>query len=139
MTVYATTAELQNYLGSDEYVRIADRDGSGAVDADAVTLALSDASSVADSYCARWLPIDSVPSALRRAVMAIAVYSLAGNTQTDDQRRRYEDAIRWLRDVADGKASLGIPPASTATSSAGTIAYDTGERVMTRTALGRIL
>jgi phage gp36-like protein len=138
VTVYATTTELTNYLGEDEYLRVADRDGSGVVDSDAVTLALSDASSIADSYLTRWLPITDIPSALRRAVMAIAVYSLAGNTQTDDQRRRYEDAIAWLRDVASARASLGIPPADVS-SSAGSIAYSTGTRVMTRTALGRVL
>lgn len=135
MAVYATATELSDYLGEDEYVRVADRDGSGIADADAVTQALSDASSEADSYIARWLPLSDVPSVLRRHVCAIATYSLAGNTQTDDQRRRYEDAIRWLTAVAAGKASLGIPPAETATSSAGAVAYSTQTRVMTRTTL----
>lgn len=138
MTAYATSAELQDYLGEDEFLRVADRDASGAVDADAVTLALEDASSLADSYIARWLPIDSAPPALRRHVMAIATYSLAGNTQTDDQRRRYEDAIQWLRDVASGKASLGIPPSET-TVSAGSVSYSTQTRVLTRSTMRGVL
>lgn len=138
MTAYATSAELQDYLGEDDFLRVADRDGSGAVDADAVTQALDEASSLADSYLARWLPIASVPPVLRRHVMAIAAYSLAGNLQTDDQRRRYEDAIKWLRDVADGKASLGIPPSSDTVSS-GSVYYETNARVMTRSTLRGVL
>lgn len=138
MTAYATATELRDYLGEDDYLRVADRDGTGDADTEAVTSALDEASSLADSYIARWLPIASVPPALRRHVMAIATYSLAGNIQTDDQRRRYEDAIQWLRDVASGKASLGIPPSET-TVSAGSVTYATETRVLTRSTLRGVL
>lgn len=107
---YATRQNLIDLLGEDEYLAVADRDGSGVADTEAVDQSLANAESMVDSYIARFLPLSEVPDVLVRHVMWIAVYDLAGNRQTEDQRRRYEDAVRWLKDVANGTASLGIPP-----------------------------
>ena len=138
--VYATQAELTDYLGLADLIAISDRDLSGEVDADAISAALADASSTADSYLAPWLPLAAVPLVLRRHTMAIATYSLANNAQTDDHRRRYEDAIAWLRDVAKGVVSLGIPPAEEDPSSAvGVVSYHTAARKLSRETLGGLL
>lgn len=137
--VYATQAELTDYVGLSELISISDRDRSGEVDVAAIESALADASSTVDSYIAPWLPLASVPLVLRRHTMAIATYSLANNAQTDDQRRRYEDAVQWLRDVAKGIISLGIPPATEAPSTASVPTYHTATRVMTRTTMGGLL
>lgn len=107
---YATAAQLEEHLGSDRYLNLADRDRDGAADAAAVDAILSRASSVADSYIARWLPIPTpYPEVLADAVIQIATYYLAGNAATDNERALYEDALRWLRDVAANKALLGTP------------------------------
>lgn len=136
---YATLQNLIDLLGEDELLRVADRDGDGEVDEDAVTQALADASSEADSYIARFLPLSEVPEVLVRHVMWIAVYDLAGNRQTDDQRRRYEDAVRWLKDIAKGTASLGIPP-NAADPVPGTILTSfPNPRALTRTLMRGIL
>lgn len=137
--VYATQAELTDYVGLSELIAISDRDRSGEVDVAAIESALADASSTVDSYIAPWLPLASVPLVLRRHTMAIATYSLANNAQTDDQRRRYEDAIQWLRDVARNVISLGIPPATETPSTASVPTYHTATRVMTRTTMGGLL
>lgn len=112
--IYATTADLESYLGTEAYTRLCDRDDSGAVDTSDVEDALDRASSLADSYIAKWIPAliaaAAVPTLLTQHVLYIAVYLLAGDDFTEDQRRRYEDALRWLREVQAGKASLGIPP-----------------------------
>lgn len=112
--IYATTAQLESYLGTEAYERLCDRDDSGAVDTADVEDALANASSLADSYIAKWIPsliaAAATPSALTQHVLYIAVYLLAGDNSTDEQRKRYEDALKWLRDVQRGDASLGIPP-----------------------------
>ena len=137
--VYATVADVTTAIGESDLLAISDRDGSGEVDADSVEAALAEASSTADSYMAPWLPLADTPAVLRRHVVAIAVYSLAGNAETDDQRRRYEDAIAWLRDVAKGVVSLGIPPAAEAPSTSSVPTYHTAARVMTRETLRGLL
>lgn len=109
---YATATDLSSAIGTPEYLAIADRDRDGAVagaDLAAVTAALEDASATADSYLGRYLPISTVPAALRKAVIRLAVYDLAGNHATDEQRRKHEDALTWLRDIGAGKAKLSQP------------------------------
>ncbi len=106
---YATAAELSDHLGVDRYTDLADRDQDGSVDSAAVAQALTSASSIADSYVTRYLPIATAPRMLVDAVLEIAVYKLAGNRATTDERQRYEDAIAWLKDVAAKRASLPLP------------------------------
>lgn len=106
---YATPTDLENHVGADEYQVLADRDRSGSVDVEAVDKAIEDASSFADSLIYKYLPVTIVPAALRRAVCDLAVHDLAGSGVTEEQRRRRDDAERWLTLVASGKAALKPP------------------------------
>lgn len=112
--IYATTADLDAYLGAEAYLRLCDRDASGAVDTSDIEDALDRASSLADSYIAKWIPAliaaAAVPRLLVQHVCDIAVYLLAGQRATETMRTRYEDALRWLREVQAGKATLDVPP-----------------------------
>ncbi len=134
--IYATTADLESYLGTEAYLRLCDRDDSGAVDTSDIEDALDRASSLADSYIAKWIPAliaaAAVPRLLVQHVCDIAVYLLAGNKATDKQRVRYEDALRWLREVQSGKASLGIPPIETDPDLGGVMVVSSQPRVMRR-------
>lgn len=135
--VYATAAQLETHLGESAYLVIADRDGDGLADADAVASSLEQASSVADSYLARYLPIPEAPKALVRAVLDIAVHELAGDRETDIQRKRYEDAIAWLRDVSKGAATIGLP--IDAPTGAGPVLTAAPTRELTRESLRGVL
>lgn len=127
---YASTAELENALGAERYAAITDRDGDDVVDTAGVEDALEGASSMIDSYIARWLPLSTVPPSIRRACIDIAVHDLAGEHATDQERKRFEDAMRWLRDLARGDASLtGVTPPSSVNP---TIIVDAPEAVMRR-------
>jgi phage gp36-like protein len=112
--IYATPADLESYLGTEAYERLCDRDDSGAVDVADVEENLANASSLADSYIAKWIPeliaAAATPHALKQHVMNLAVYLIAGDNATEDMRKRYEDALKWLLQVSRGDASLGIPP-----------------------------
>lgn len=106
---YADAAQLEEHLGADRYVDLADRDRSGTVDEEAVDQALAKASSLVDSYITRYLPIAEPPDVVVDAVLEVATYKLAGNRATQDERQRYEDAIAWLTRVGARKANLALP------------------------------
>lgn len=118
MSVYATAADLTRLAIPAEAL-----EGITVEDQDA---ALSAASSVADGYLASryTLPLTSWGDDLRRAVCLIAAYDLMTrrgyNPEGGDEqlRLRYEDAIRWLERVADGKVTPPAEDSSTAGTSA---------------------
>ena len=109
---YATVAELQEGWGEDVLLQLTDRDRDGAADPGVAETALDDASAEMDGYLGRHyqLPLpDEQRRPLRRIAIDIAVYRLStdGAAMTKDRRRRYEDALRFLRGVADGRIRLG--------------------------------
>lgn len=135
---YATAQDMRELIGERAFLEAADRDQDGSADLDAVASALEKASSVADSYIARWLPLQvAPPEALKDAVIRIAHYQLTGETGNEETRRRYDDAIGWLRDVAAGRASLGIPPREEAW--AGDVEMHASPRRFSRCSLGGVL
>ena len=54
------------------------------------------------------LPLPNVPSNLKRMACDIARYRLYFEQPTEEVRKRYEDAIAFLKRVADNKAHLQI-------------------------------
>jgi len=128
--VYATAADMEALLGTATYLQAADRDGNGTADADAVTSALEAASSLADTYIAAYLPLATVPTALRNAVIRIAHYDLLGAGGTEEPRKRRDDALAWLDKVATGIATLIVDPA--APESAGAPRMRSSRRLFTR-------
>ena len=82
--------------------------------------ALDAASRLADSYLARRyrLPLVSWGDDLKRAVALIAAYDLiavrgfAPEGADEHLRLRYEDAIRWLEQVAKGEAEAQVEEAA---------------------------
>jgi phage gp36-like protein len=134
--IYATTADLESYLGTEAYLRLCDRDDSGAVDTSDIEEALDRASSLADSYIAKWIPAlqaaAAVPRLLVQHVCDIAVYLLAGNKATKSMRTRYEDALKWLQSVADGDVTLVVPPLEPDVDLGGVMVVSSQPRVMRR-------
>jgi phage gp36-like protein len=115
MTAYATQDDIVALYGADALF-VADRDGNGVADTTAVSRALSHAASEIDSYLAvRYpLPLAAVPDVLVARTVDIALYRLAlsRDVQSDEHRKRYEDALAWLKLVARGDVALiGTGPA----------------------------
>jgi phage gp36-like protein len=108
---YATASDLPTAYGPDEVVLSSDRDGDTVEDTGAVARALSDASGEMDLYLAvkYELPLAlPYPGALRRICVDIALYRLSYRSaeRTVEKRKRYEDAIRQLEAIAEGKLGL---------------------------------
>lgn len=108
---YATQTEAITLYGETYILTSVDRDKDGSPDATAFSSALDKASNVVDSYLGvRFdVPISPVPEVLKQYTVDIAVYySSPDLALTKEKRRRYEDAIAWLKLVAKGQASLGL-------------------------------
>lgn len=109
---YASANDIITRYGEDFLYTIADRDNDDTLDTSAVESALSDASGMMDSHLSiRYtLPLTEYPDLLKRLCTDIAVYWLSedGGGATDEKRKRYEDAIKWLERIASGKAELDI-------------------------------
>jgi len=111
---YATIEEFEEVFGHKEAVDTSAIDNPVALSADPIRLstALVDATNEIDSYLATKYDVTALrtspPRVLKRYCCDIARYYLLTNRSPELYRQRYEDAIRWLRDVAAGKIDLGL-------------------------------
>lgn len=85
-----------------------------------LTTAIADAGHQIDSYLApRYpLPLETAmieASNLGQVCADIARYNLMDEQATDEVERRYDRRITWLRDVSQGRASLGAVDTGVAT------------------------
>ncbi len=121
---YASPADIAAQYGAEALLLLTDRGGDGGADAGAAERALADAAAEIDGYLAGRYELPLEPgraAALRRPAVDIAVYRLAADaaTATDERRRRYEDARRYLERIASGEIRLGAdalpaPPSAAA-------------------------
>lgn len=118
MADYVTRDEIISKMGHAHLTRVADADSDGTADVDPVSQAITDISSLIDSFLsARYdLPLTTVPAVLGMYATDGVLYRLAETTgvPTKEQRQRYEDMLAWLKMVAKGTADLGLdtPPES---------------------------
>lgn len=117
---YASQTDIVDLYGANALV-VADRDGDGVPDAEAVARALNLSSGEMDTYIGRRysLPLpaltDSSAAHLTQLCVDIAVYRLAlsQDVATTEHRIRYEDALSVLTKIADGRAALSLAPPAT--------------------------
>ena len=129
---YAIKQNLIDRYGSDELVQLTDRSNSGLIDDTVITRALADADAEINGYLATryTLPLSPVPAVLEKLACDLARYRLYEDQVTELVQQRYEDAIRFLRDVASGKINLDAAGALPLQS--GGASFDAGGRVFTR-------
>ncbi|MEN8392485.1 DUF1320 domain-containing protein [Acinetobacter indicus] len=109
--MYATEANLVARFGQEvDQLKLMHASTSTAVED-----ALQDATEEINGYIGgRYaLPLPNVPSNLERMACDIARYRLYFQQPTEEVRKRYEDAISFLKLVATGKAHLQIQDAET--------------------------
>ena len=112
MTAYCTPQDLIDRFGQNEVEQLAPA-LLGQVDTARVQRACDDAGDIVDGYLRprHTLPLSAVPRLLVKLSAAIARFELhlGGDRQPTDQVRHDRDqAIGFLKDVAAGKADLGI-------------------------------
>lgn len=128
---YATIADMESARGIDLIRKLSDKNKSGQRDDAALNAALERASSLCDAYIDKkyQVPLAAAPDYLVEAVIDIAVYRLAADVMigTDEFRKRYEDALKLIKDIGKGEITLaGATPVDVGTGDAATGA--TGSR-----------
>lgn len=109
---YSTQSDLLEQLEENVLIQLTDDSGSGEVDVSAVDRAIADADAEIDSYCGTryTVPFSPVPVMIRKLSVDIAIYNLFSRRAldvADERQQRYDNAIRFLRDLAKGLISLG--------------------------------
>lgn len=104
--MYATRADLERRFSQSEISNLASMQSSAM----AVDDALQDASEEIDSYLhgIYTLPLPNTPNNLSRICCDIARYRLYFQQPTEEVTKRYDDAVKFLQRVQDGKATLAI-------------------------------
>ena len=122
-SITATPKDLDNHLGTRDIASLLADLSTNPEKQTAVDSAIDDAESTCDSYIAgRYdVPVATPPAALKGAAADLAIYNLwqrSPNMPTNISEAR-DDAIKWLKDVASGTATLpGASPAPTPTTGA---------------------
>jgi len=110
---YCTQEDITEQLPTADLVALTDDEGFGEVNASRVSRAINDAEALIDAHCqARYpLPLDPVPSIIRRICVDLAIYNLFSRRVDDDlpkvRESRKADAMRFLEKVASGGILLG--------------------------------
>lgn len=127
---YATQADLETRFKQQELIELTDEANLGVINAAAVSVALADADAEINGYLAgrHTLPLTQTSPELVRLACDIARYRLYDTKATEQVKARYDDAIKKLRDVSSGKASLGIDQASQPVAVAGGATISSGGR-----------
>ena len=133
---FASVSDMQMRYGLEEILLLGDRDRDGVLDAGVVEAHLADADAEIISELAGAVAIDaaSPPLNLKRLACQIARYRLYASNPPEAARNDYQDAIRFLRLVRDGKASLdggSAAPAAVTPPSFAAVS-EPGSRIFTR-------
>ena len=119
--MYCAVADLTSRFGEVEIAELTDLEDRETVVDSVVNAAIADASEEMDSYlAARYaLPITSgIPAILTAKAVDIARFRLYDDHPTETVRKRYEDAVAWLKLVAMGTVRLPVAaPETTALTS----------------------
>lgn len=131
--MYVSAQDIKARLGADDYaVLVGDAKGTARIDG-----AIADACGEIDGHVQKRyaLPLPApTPTAIMRIAVDIVIYRLSGDSRvTEDRRKRYEDAVSFLKAIARGDVSLGIAPAMTGKSKAKeTVAITSSKRRFSR-------
>ncbi|QBH95467.1 DUF1320 domain-containing protein [Limnobaculum zhutongyuii] len=132
--MYAQRQDMEDVFGLKEVITLTDRNRQGEIDDVVLRKALARASSEIDSYIgSRYtLPLsaDIIPEALVDRCCDITRFKLCGTSGvqlTEEIRARYEDAVRYLEQIASGKIKLGTGEIGTAKTT-NTVKFASGGR-----------
>lgn len=109
---YSIQTDLEEQISQMELIELTDDAGSSSVDTSALARAIADADAEIDAYCSgRYTtPFVSVPAMIRKLSVDIAIYNLFSRRSLkipEDRKMRYDNAIRFLRDISKGTSTLG--------------------------------
>lgn len=105
---YCTQQNLLDRFGLAELTQLTDHDNLGVINATVLDLAIADATAEIDAYLTGYaLPLATVPANLVRIAGDIARYYLYDDAPIEQVQLRYDNAMKYLVQVARGIISLG--------------------------------
>lgn len=111
---YSTQSDIEQQLPRDLLTQLTDDDGDGIVDGGIVPAAIQKADDEINAYAAtRYsVPFTPVPALIKALSVDLAIWNLYARRRMESEtvNKRYDRAVKLLRDIADGKASLGESP-----------------------------
>lgn len=107
---YITRADLIKKPGKELLEQLTDRDGLGKIDDGVLNDAITEAGVEIDAYLkGRYaVPLSPVPDIIKNKARDLVVYHLYIHEPPDQTAKRYNDAIKFLREVRDGDIDLGV-------------------------------
>ncbi len=107
---YSTQTDIEKLIPVEELSELTAEAG-GVPDAEVVAEAIAKAEAEINAYCGgRYaVPFSPVPEVVRSLAVDMAIYHLFSrrDQMPEIRRQKYEDAIKFLRDVSRGLATLG--------------------------------
>ncbi len=107
---YCDQDDIEKLLPAQELAELTAESGDDP-EVDVVAEAIAKAGAEIDGYCGvRYaVPFDPVPEVVRSLAADMAIHHLFSrrDQMPEIRRQKYEDAVKLLRDVAKGLASLG--------------------------------
>ncbi len=132
---YATQQQLVDRYSERMLVQLTDRalPATGEIDPDVIARALADTDATIDGYLkGRYqLPLASVPPLVTDLALQIAIYKLHRKTPDEKIRKDYDDALRTLRDIANGVVRLDVAGVEPEASGASGVKTNDRERPLT--------
>lgn len=107
--IYCTVADMQTRFDEWELIELSSPGGQ-SIDATVIEQAIVDAEAEIESYLGgRYaLPLNPVPKVLNRIACNLARYYLHDGSSNEAVDKAYKDALRFLKDVANGLVKLGV-------------------------------
>ncbi|MBU0665351.1 MAG: DUF1320 domain-containing protein [Proteobacteria bacterium] len=138
--MYATLDDLKKQLPEDLLIQLTDDGGAGIIDTTVTDAALETADVEIDGYLgARYdLPLASpVPTIVDKMAVDIAIYNLYARRQGPPEhwQKRYDNTIRFLERLADGRITLGKDDPVEVVTTSGSMLSTTSPRLFTRTTM----
>ena len=134
---YCTRDNLVQRFGEREIDDLLDRDNNDSDDTDTLTQTIADADSLIDSYVSAkyQTPLSPVPQIITYISCDITRFMLWDDNAPEEVRKRYDDAIARLKDIAKGMMKLPATALISIANPSGGVDYYEEERVFTRDAL----
>jgi len=110
---YCAQGDLLEQITETELIQLTDDANAGVIDASVVARAIADADAEIDSYCAAryTVPFSPAPVMIRKLSVDISIYNLVTRRAflkiPEERQKRYDNAIRFLRDASKGLIMLG--------------------------------
>ncbi|MCF6246916.1 MAG: DUF1320 domain-containing protein [Desulfobacula sp.] len=133
---YCTLDDIFGGIDEEDVIAYTDDFESGIVNIDNVNKAITGADALINSYIAKRysVPVDPVTDMIKDLAVDIAIYKICSRRSAapEERRDKYEDAVRYLKEIASGKAILPEAAAAPSDSSDHTVSISSNSRVFSR-------